>query len=437
MLAIKGGKPVRNIPYPPHTTTGEEEAQAAADIVRKGILSDFEGSNNRWFLGGDCVKRFEREWAEHFGVKHAISVNSATSGLFAAIGAAGVAPGDEVITTPWTMTATAAAIVAYHAVPIFADIEADTFTLDPKAVEKKITPRTKAIMPVHIYGHPADMDPILALAKKHKLAVIEDASQSPAIKYKGKYTGAIGDMGVFSLNCHKIIQTGEGGFVTTDDDELARRLQLIRNHAEAVIATGFEHSTLVNMVGWNYRLNEMEAAIGSVQLRKLDELLRVRRELAERLTAGIKDLPGLLMPAIKKGCGHSYYRYPLRLDVKKLGFGAQTLVKVLNAEGLDWYPGYTPLNLFPLYQEQIGFGPDGCPFRCAHYKGGKLDYSMKTLPTVERMRHESLSTETITHQRDNAEIDEMIEAFRKVWDDLDVVRELDRPSKPAKAVARR
>ncbi|PYV82388.1 MAG: hypothetical protein DMG05_28235 [Acidobacteria bacterium] len=141
-LAIRGGEPIRRKPYPPFLTTGEEEAQVAAEVMRRGILSDFEGSNNEYFLGGKEVQSFEKEWAEYFGVRHAVSVNSATSGLMAAVGAAGVGPGDEVITTPWTMTATATAVVVNNAVPIFADITEDTLTLSPAAVEKRITPRT-------------------------------------------------------------------------------------------------------------------------------------------------------------------------------------------------------------------------------------------------------------------------------------------------------
>lgn len=167
------------------------------------------------------------------------------------------------------MTATATAIVVNNAVPVFADIDPETFCLMPEAIEKKITSRTRAIVVVHIYGHPADMDGIMALAKRHNLVVIEDAAQSLGASYRGRQTGTVGHMGVHSLNCHKLIQTGEGGMIFTNDDEYAKRLQLIRNHAEAVVATGMPVKSLVNLIGWNYRMNEIEAAISMTQLDKL------------------------------------------------------------------------------------------------------------------------------------------------------------------------
>jgi dTDP-4-amino-4,6-dideoxygalactose transaminase len=417
MLALFGGKKIRNKLYPPHITTGQEEKEAVIRVMDFGILSDFEGSNNEWFLGGREVKAFEKEWAEYFGAKHAVSVNSATSGLMAAIGAAGVGPGDEVITVPWTMTATAASILVYNAIPVFCDIEPDTFCMSPEAFEKKITPRTKAVMPVHIYGHPADMDKINAIAKKHSIVVIEDNAQAPGMHYNGKYTGTLGDMGVFSLNCHKIIQTGEGGVITTDNDEFAHRLNLIRNHAEAVIATGMKVSTLVNMIGWNYRMNELEAAIGREQLKKLDRYTKERLDLVNYLNGKLKIYDGLMLPMVRKGCEHSYYRYPLRIDESKIKVSAPRIVDALNAEGMDFYAGYKPINQFPIYQEQIGYGDKGCPFKCPLYKGTP-DYSMKDLPNVQYAMEWSFSTEVIHPPLTFKDMDEIAEAFDKVWNNL-------------------
>jgi perosamine synthetase len=421
-LAIHGGERVRSRPYPAFVTTGQEEVEVAAAVMRRGILSDFEGSNNQYFLGGAEVRAFEAEWADYFDVKHAISVNSGTSGLMAAVGASGVGPGDEVITTPWTMAATATAVVVNNAVPIFADITPDTLNLSAAAAAARITRRTRVVIPVHIYGHPADMDAIGAVAREHNLMVIEDASQSAGVRYRGKYTGTIGHMGVFSLNCHKLIQTGEGGVIVTNDDELAHRLRLIRNHAEAVIATGMPVSTLVNMVGWNYRMNEVEAAVGRVQLKKLARLLARRRTLVDRLLRGVADLPGLIAPAIQDGCEHSFYRLMFRIDRAVTGVDAPTLVDALNAEGMDFYAGYLPLNLYPMYQQQIAFGSQGCPFKCPLYDGTP-DYSMRALPTVERMRTESFSTEVVTHCIGEADVDEIIAAFHKVWVHRGALRE--------------
>jgi dTDP-4-amino-4,6-dideoxygalactose transaminase len=401
-------------------TTGQEEKGAVLRVMESGILSDFEGSNNQWFMGGKEVKAFEKEWAKRFEVKYAVSVNSATSGLMAAVGAGGIGPGDEVITTPWTMAATATAIVVNNAVPVFCDIEPDTFCISPDDIRKKITRRTRAIMPVHIYGHPADMDEIMAIARKYSLTVIEDAAQSPDVRYKGKLTGSIGHMGVHSLNCHKIIQTGEGGVITTNDDELAKRLCLIRNHAEAVVATGMRVKSLSGMVGWNYRMNELEAAIGREQLKKLKSLTAARMELVDYITEKLKKYIGLMTPAIRPDCGHSFYRYPVRIDNKKIKIPAPRIVEALNAEGMDFYAGYFPLNQYPMYQEQKGFGDKGCPFKCPLYKG-KADYSLKEMPNVRHAIEWSFSTEVIRPPLTFKDMDEIDMAFEKVFGSLELL----------------
>ncbi len=421
-LAILGGSKVRQVPYPWHVTTDEEEVQAALRVLRGGVLSVFEGANTPYFLGGEEIKTFEAEWAERFGVRHAVSVNSATSGLMAAAGAVGVGPGDEVIVPPWTMSATAAAALVYNAIPVFADITADTFNLDPEALRKAITPYTRAIMVVHIFGHPADMDPILEVAREHRLAVIEDAAQSPSATYRGRLTGTIGDIGVFSLNSNKIIQCGEGGVVVTDNDELALRLRLIRNHAEAAIATGIRVESLVNMLGWNYRMSEVEAAVSGVQLRKLDRLLGERLVLVEHLNRRLSGVPGIIIPPVKPGCTHSYYRYPLKLDRTIVPVSAAVFARVLNAEGLNFYPGYEPLYLQPLYQHRIVYGDKGCPFTCGHYKG-RVSYERGICPVAERLRNEVISTEEVRPPLTVRDLDEMVEAFEKVLGNPDQLLE--------------
>jgi len=416
-LALFGGKPVREKPFPKHRTTGDEEKRIVMEVMDSGILSEFMGSNNEHFMGGPYVKGFENKWSERFGVKHTISVNSATSGLFAAVGAAGIGPGDEVIVTPWTMTATATAILSFNAIPVFCDIEEDTFCMDPESVERLITPRTRALMPVHIYGHPADMDPIMELASKYSLIVIEDAAQSPGGYYKGKLTGTIGHMGVFSFNCNKIIQCGEGGAVVTNDDELAKRLQLIRNHGEAVVATGMSVQDGSNIIGWNYRMNEIEAAIMTVQLDRLDHLLKARKELVEYFEEGIRDVTGLILPVVKDGCTHTYYRYTMRLDKDTITVPSNAIAKALNAEGISFNADYIPLNLYPIYQKRTGYGRKGCPFTCAYYDG-MVDYSMKNLPVTEQMTHTTLSSEVIRPPLGREDVDQIISAVKKVFEQI-------------------
>ncbi len=294
-LAIKGGKPVRTKFFPPYNTIGKEEKEAVLKVLDSGNLSQFLGAWGSDFLGGPTVRRFEEAWCKAIGISHSVSVNSNTSGLFAAMGACNIQPGDEVIVSPYTMSASAIAPMVYGGIPVFADIDSDSFCLDPKSIESKITPYTKAILVVHIFGHPADMDTIMEIAKKYQLKVVEDCAQAPMGKYKGKYVGTIGDIGVFSLNYHKHIHTGEGGVIVTNNKELAEKLQLIRNHGENVVEAKGE-TDLTNMVGYNYRMTEVEAAIGIEQLKKLPSLLERRLENAEFLHHSLGSIHGLSSP---------------------------------------------------------------------------------------------------------------------------------------------
>ncbi len=256
-LALLGGPPVRTALFPAYNPIGAEEKVAAQRVLDSGNLSGYIGAWHPGFYGGPEVQAFEREWADIAGVKHGVAMNSATSGLYAAVGAVGAGPGEEVIVSPYTMIASATAAVVFNAVPVFADINPDTYTLSAETIAPKITPRTKAILVVHIFGQPADMDPITALARANGIKVIEDCAQSPFATYKGRPVGSLGDIGVFSLNYHKHIHTGEGAMCTTNDDDLVERLQLIRNHAEAVVEKKGV-TNLVNMVGFNFRLGELE-----------------------------------------------------------------------------------------------------------------------------------------------------------------------------------
>lgn len=421
-LALNGGDPIRRVPFPAHNPIGVEERAAVLQVLESGVLSRFLGAWHPDFYGGPKVRELEAAWAAFVGTRHAVSLNSATSGLVAAVGAAGIGPGDEVIVSPYTMSATATAVIAYHGVPVFADISGETFGLDPESVRARITPRTKAIIVVHLFGHPADMDAILPIARAHGLVVIEDAAQAPGAIYRGRMVGGLGDMTVFSLNYHKHIHTGEGGIVTTDRDDLAERLQLIRNHGESVV--GDKGVTdLRNAFGFNLRLTEISAAIGSAQLAKLEPLLAERIRNADHLSRRIGALPGISAPIVREGCRHVYYVQPFLFDDAVVGVSRERFVKAIVAElptspDRDWpliSAGYgRPLYLLPMFQKRIAFA-NGCPFDCPHYHG-HVDYAAGICPVTERVERSIIGTEFMRPPATLADMDDVVAAFEKVYE---------------------
>jgi dTDP-4-amino-4,6-dideoxygalactose transaminase len=415
-LAIHGGQPVRKTPYPVYVPIGEEEKRAVLEVLDTKVLSQFLGAWSPDFYGGPRVQGLERAWADYFGARHSVSVNSATSGLFAAVGAAGVGPGDEVIVSPYTMSASATAALVYGAIPVFADIDPETFCISPASIRERITPRTRAIIAVDIFGHPAAFDEIVAIADEHGLTVIEDAAQAPGARLDGRYAGTLGHMGVFSLNYHKTIHSGEGGVIVTDEDDLAERLQLIRNHAEAVVrARGV--ADLVNMIGFNYRMTEIEAAIAGEQLRKLERLLQPRIAAAGYLTERLAPLPAITTPVVRPGVRHGFYVYAIRYDASRTGIPRDRFALALQAEGVPIYQGYVrPLYLEPLYQRRIAFGRDGFPFTYEGYKGS-VSYEPGICPVTERMHFEELLYTNICHADiTRADLDDFVAAFQKVLD---------------------
>jgi len=419
-LAIIGGKPVIDHRFKLYNSIGRDEAKAAEKVIKSGILSRFLGCWDKDFYGGKKVREFEEKFADYFGSEYGISVNSATSGLIVAVGACEVGPGDEVIVSPYTMTASAAAILAFNAIPVFADIEDRTFNLDPHAIEKRVTRNTKAIMVPNIFGHPADYRAIMKIARKHKLLVIEDNAQSPSAKYHGKYAGTIGDIGVFSLNYHKHIHTGEGGVCLTKSKFLAERMQLIRNHAEAVVEDrGVKN--LVNMIGYNFRLGEIEAAIGIEQLKKLKKLVSSRIKIAERLSSMLMDIDLLEMPYVGKDCSHVYYVLPIKYKGREASLS--DVVRALNAEGVPIAGGYVkPLYLQPIYQNKIAYGKRGCPFSCPFYNG-KINYKKGICPTAEKMHNKGLLVmEMCKYDFNELDISMIVEAFHKVFNNLEQLK---------------
>lgn len=420
-LALFGGPKTITEAFPPYRSVGKEEVEAAKAVVETGVLSKFLGCWDPDFYGGPKVQEFERAWEKYFAVNHAVTVNSNTSGLIAAVGAIGVEPGDEVIVSPWTMTASATSILVWNAIPVFADIEEETFNLDPISVEKNITPYTKAIMVSDIFGHAADLEAIMAIARKYNLKVIEDCAQAPGAFYKGRYVGTIAHIGVFSLNYHKHIHTGEGGVCVTNEESLAERLQLIRNHAEAVVE-GKGVSDLSNMIGFNFRMTEIEAAIGIEQLKKLKSLIAGKVAAANDLSAGIKQLKGLQTPVIKSDCTHVYYGYPLVYNPEETGVPRDQTVKALQAEGVPVTGNYMNLHLLPMYQQKIAYGSKGFPWSAEFYKG-HVSYDKGICPVAEELQDRRFIGIDMCHYAyTDYEVDLIIRAFHKVWDNLHELR---------------
>ena len=426
--AILGGTPIRQTPFPPRRTMGAAERAAALAVIDSDCLSGFIGAPGEGFLGGPQVRAFESAWASRYGFRHAVSVNSWTSGLVAALGAVGVGPGDEVICSPFTMSASATCALFWGAVPVFADIDPITFCLDPASVAAKISPRTRAIVVVHLFGHPAEMDGLLAIARPRNIAIVEDAAQAPGARYHGRPVGAIGACGGFSLNYHKHIHTGEGGMLVTEDDTIARRLQLIRNHGENLPEDWSREHDGWCAFGGNYRLTELQAAIGIAQLQHLEGLLAHRQSLAEALTQRLAGYPGITPPTVAAHCTSAWYVYPIRYDAEVAGLPRALFVQAVNAElpaprdfeATALIAGYVrPLYLNRLYQERRAFAHGHFPFDLAP----TVRYDPGLCPVAERMHtHELLLSPLVREPLTSYDLEDFVLAIERVLTHAPLIR---------------
>ncbi|MCA9802624.1 MAG: DegT/DnrJ/EryC1/StrS family aminotransferase [Cyanobacteria bacterium HKST-UBA02] len=421
-LALLGGPPVIKSNFRPYNSIGAREKEAANRVLDSGVLSQFVGAWCDDFYGGPFVQQLERAWEERFSVAHAVSVNSATSGLYAAIGAAGVGPGDEVIVPPFTMSATVMAPLIYGAVPVFADIEQDTFCLDVEEVRKNITSKTKAILVVDLFGHPAKLAELRALSDQHGITLIEDNAQGPLATENGKYAGTVGHIGVFSLNYHKHFHAGEGGICVTNSEFLAKRLQMIRNHGENV-TENLSMTDLSNMIGFNYRMTELTAAIALEQLKDAEIHVARRERIASALSETVKDLEGITPPVVRENCRHVYYVWAARYLADQVGVSRELFSKALTAEGFPNSLGYVePLYLLPLFQKRIALGSQGFPFNLSDRV-----YEKGMCPIVEQMyEYELLEFHPCAFDLDNQQLEQLCEAFLKVFANRDKLRNIEK-----------
>ena len=364
------------------------------DADREMVLASLGGGKHTF--GPNCVA-LQDEFAAWNGSRHAITTNSGTAALHMCLVAAGCGCGDEVIVPAYSWSSSATCVMQHNSLPVFVDIDFDTMNIDVAQIEAAITPKTKAIIVVHLHGLPVDMDAIMALAGKHDLRVIEDACQAHGAKFNGRKVGTIGHCAAFSFNQNKCLCSGEGGMFVTDDADMLKRAQALWSFGEEVGPTG-PRDYHVYAMGWNYRNNDLAAAFGRAQLRKLDSYLQAQKQNAAALTRELQGAPALILPTAPPGYEHNWYNYTIRFDMQALGHTRDApafrdkLVKALNAEGLEtgiWQSFILPA--MTVFHAKDAYGR-GCPWTCPHSR--PVDYSPNRFPvsTKHLQTHTGMTT---------------------------------------------
>ncbi len=359
-LALLGGTPTRTAPFPSWPVIGEREERSWLAVLR----------GKRWFrFGGEHVKRFEETWARGLAVRHAVATNSGTSALITALSALGIGPGDEVLVPPYTFHATVNAVLLKHALPVFVDSDLETFQIDARKIEAAITPRTACILPVHIGGAASDLDTILAVAKRHRLPVLEDACQAHWGEWRGRKLGTLGDLGCWSFQASKNLNSGEGGAVATGSAALHERCFAFQN--QGFVPAGATH--VQPGAGCNMRMTEFQSALLLEQLTRLEEQSRHREQNVAYLTAQLKEIPGITPAKTHEGCTRNAYHLTMfRYDRQAFaGATRARFLQALQAEGIPCSGGYAPLNRQPFLKNTLAS------------RGFQRIYSMKELVDYE------------------------------------------------------
>lgn len=340
---------------------GDDEIREVTETLRSG-----------WVTTGPKTKRFEAEFAAAVSAKHAIAVNSCTAALHLSLEAAGVRRGDEVITTPYTFAASAEVIRYFDARPVLVDVDPESLNIRADLIEAAVTPRTKAIIPVHIAGAASDLDPILDVARRHGLAVIEDAAHSFPTRYKGRMIGTIGNATCFSFYATKTITTGEGGMITTNDDAFAERCRVMSLHGishDAWKRYTAEGSWRYEIVapGFKYNLTDIASALGLAQLRKAEAMYQRRQEIAARYTEAFTGIPEIQTPTCPSYSTHAWHLYPLRLHLDRLSIDRASFVQLLRERRIGVSVHFIPLHLHPYYRDLYGYAPEDFPVAYREY----------------------------------------------------------------------
>jgi dTDP-4-amino-4,6-dideoxygalactose transaminase len=419
-LAIDGGTPVlRRGDYKNWPVITDDDRRFINEVLDSGIVA-----------GGTApqVKALEKEWSEYLGSKYCLTTCSGTAALHMGLAAAGVGSGDEVITSAFTFLASASCALHQNAIPVFVDIDPKTYCMDANKLESAINERTKAIIPVHIQGLPADMDAIMAIAKKHKLFVIEDACQAHGAVYKGKKVGLMGNVGTFSLNCFKNLCGGEGGLFVTDDEVILNKGMLIRCFGDEIDEVSHRRKYNASILGYMYRNQELPAALARGQLMHLDENNAVRIANADFLTQELGKIPGVIPPYCPADCKHVYFMYNVRFDPKAAGVDCEprrfriAVEKALYKEGMlvgQWQT--MPVPAQDIFQSKLGYGGSSYPWSINEDKGINYGYNADDYPVA----NELCDTYTVVHgiHAPNGQdlMQKIVTALKKVFDNMDEV----------------
>ncbi len=390
------------------------------DVDREMVLSSLEGGNHAF--GPNC-SAFQEEFAKWNGNKYSITTNSGTAALHMGIAASGCSAGDEVIVPAYSWSSSATCVLHHNCIPVFVDIDFDTMNIDVDGIEEAVSPRTRAIVVVHLHGLAVDMDPVMETAREHDLRVIEDACQAHGATYGGRKVGTFGDCAAFSFNQNKTLCGGEGGMFVTDDPELLESAKQVWSFGET--RTPLEDRDYhAYALGWMYRNNDLSAAFGRAQLTKLDGYLRHQRENARYLSECLSDVPGLILPTEPRGFGHSWYNYTIRFDMEELGLdqdpsgSRNRIVEAMRAEGVEtgvWQSFMLPA--MTVFQARNGYGR-GCPWRC--HLARDITYSTEDYPNARKHceSHTGLTT-PIRAPNDRRVVELTADGIRKVMENLD------------------
>lgn len=404
-LALFGGEKAKKTPFGTGKRFGEEELQQVKEALDQNTL---------FYWAGTKVKDFTKKFATMYGMSYCVAASSGTAGIHVALGAVGVTEGDEVITSPITDMGSLIGILYQNAIPIFADLDPHTYNLDPKSIEEKITEKTKAILVVHLAGNAADMDPIMEIAKKHNIKIIEDCAQSYMTYYKGRLVGTIGDIGCFSLNDFKHISTGDGGMIVMNDEDTYIKAFKFADKNYDRFSKDPAALRKIESLAPNYRMSELQGAVAIAQLDRLETLCQKRQAFGDAITKGISGLKGIYPPHVIEGGKSSYWFYMLRIDEKEAGVSREEFSKALAAEGIPNQAGYIPTCVYEydMFQNKSAYEGTNSPFDSKYY-GKDIDYKKGLCPVAEEILATAIKF-SISEFYTQQDLDEIIEAFQKV-----------------------